>query len=80
MTKYSNNCVTLIYGSGRYGMAYIRDKYYIGQEWLNSAVYHRHGKFTGLNFHCFNPTEVFVEYFCSYLARSAYYLREVLIT
>ena len=36
-------------------------------------------KFTGLNFCGFNLTEVFVEILSVPLARSAYYLREVLI-
>ena len=36
-------------------------------------------RFTGLNVSGFNPTEVLRKYFCIALARSAYYLREVLI-
>ena len=36
-------------------------------------------KFTGLNFHSFNPTKFLRKYFCVSLVRNVYYLIEVLI-
>ena len=46
---------------------------------IHSHMYHRRGMVRRQKIHGFNPTEVFAEYFYVALARSAYYLKKMLI-
>ena len=54
----------------------------VGKVWRGKILVnepHVYCRFTGLNVSGFNPTLVLWKYFCIALARSAYYLQEVLI-